>query len=253
MFKQAIVRLPGKSVVNGISSASQGKPDYVKLIEQHTRYITALENCGLEVHFLDADEKHPDSVFVEDVALMLPDCAIITRPGSIRRRGETSGLSQIFKKYYKNIESITPPATLDAGDVMCVGNHYYIGLSERTNEAGAIQLIELLKMWGFTGSMIILTDMLHLKTGVSYIENKTILVTGSLKQNQFFSPYNQIHVDDDESYAANSLWINGTVLVPSGYPKTKHSIEKAGYKTIELDMSEFRKLDGGLSCLSLRF
>ena len=136
---------------------------------------------------------------------------------------------------------------------MMVGNHFYIGLSQRTNLLGAQQLIAILYKYGQTGSTVLLEQVLHLKSGVSYIENNNLLVTGEFIYKPEFQKFNQIIVDEDESYAANSLWINGNVLVPKEFPKTKQKIEQLGYKTIEVDVSEFRKLDGGLSCLSLRF
>jgi len=142
---------------------------------------------------------------------------------------------------------------LDAGDVMMVNNHFYIGISERTNHAGAEQLISILQKYNMSGSKVPLKEMLHLKTGLSYLEQNTLLITGEFLQNSEFEKYSKIIVDEKELYAANSLWINGTVLVPKGFDKTKNKIEQAGYKTIEVDVSEFQKLDGGLSCLSLRF
>ena len=154
---------------------------------------------------------------------------------------------------YGNVEEIKDPGTLEAGDVMMVGNHYYIGLSERTNSLGANQLIKILNKYALTGSTISLEKVLHLKSGVSYIENNNLLVSGEFINETEFQKFNLIIIDDDESYAANSLWINDTVLVPLGFPKTKKKIEQLGYSTAEVDVSEFRKLDGGLSCLSIRF
>ena len=133
------------------------------------------------------------------------------------------------------------------------GNHYFIGVSGRTNIEGADQLIKILEKYRMTGSKVHLEKMLHLKSGVSYLGNNNILVSGEFINNKIFEKYNRIIVDEKESYAANSLWINGKVMVPQGFPSTKYKIEKAGYETIVLDVSEFRKVDGGLSCLSLRF
>ena len=151
------------------------------------------------------------------------------------------------------VEEIKEPGTLEAGDVMMVGSHYFIGLSERTNAQGACQLISILNKYGMTGSAVSLKNVLHLKSGVSYLENNNLLVTGEFKYHPEFQKYNLILIDGEEKYAANSLWINNNVLVPQGFPITKSKIEVLGYQTIEVDVSEFRKLDGGLSCLSLRF
>ena len=137
--------------------------------------------------------------------------------------------------------------------MMKAENCYYIGISKRTNNEGAGQLIQILKKKKMTGVRVPLQKMLHLKSGVSYLGNNILLVCGELKVRKEFAGFDRIEVDEDESYAANSLFINGKVLIPEGFPKTRRKIENAGLETIVLDVSEFRKVDGGLSCLSLRF
>jgi len=253
MFTKAIVRKPCKNLVNGLTAADLGKPDYQLAMIQHQEYIEALKECGLEVTILEADEKYPDSVFVEDTALLTPYCAIITNPGASSRKGEIIEMSRMIENLFPIVESISTPGTLEAGDVMMVDNHFYIGLSERTNLFGANQLIGILAKYGLVGSTVTLGNVLHLKSGVSYLENNNLLLTGSFITKPEFQKYNLTLVDDNESYAANSLWINDRVLVPKGFAKTRDKIEQAGYTTIEVDVSEFRKLDGGLSCLSLRY
>ena len=202
---------------------------------------------------MKADENYPDSVFVEDTAILTPYCAIITNPRAPSRKGEIIEVSQVIRILYPNVETIEAPETLEAGDVMMVGRYFYIGLSERTNQDGANQLINILGKYGLTGSTVTLDNILHLKSGVSYLENNNLLSIARFVDKPEFQKYNLILVDDDESYAANSLWINDKVLVPKGFPKTKEKIKQAGYMVIEVDISEFRKLDGGVSCLSLRF
>jgi dimethylargininase len=253
MFKNAIVRIPCPEMIEGLSSASLGKPDYEKALDQHASYVDALQCCGLEVKVLEADSRFPDSTFVEDVALCTPACAIITNPGAPSRNGEKQEMEPVLQAFYERMESITAPGTLDAGDVMMVDLHFYIGLSKRTNGEGADQLIRILERYGMSGSAVPLNDMLHLKSGVSYLEQHKLLVTGEFTDHPAFAGFQRIVVDPDEAYAANSLWINFTVLVPAGFPRTLKKIRQAGYRTIVLDVSEFRKLDGGLSCLSLRF
>ena len=162
-------------------------------------------------------------------------------------------MHDVLENYYRSVEKISLPATLEAGDVMMAGSHFFIGISNRTNSEGADQLIKILEKYKLTGSKVPLKKMLHLKSGVSYLENNNMLVCGEFKNAREFENFNRIPVDDDECYAANSLWINDRVLVPDGFPKTRKKIEMAGYETISLDVSEFRKIDGGLSCLSLRF
>ena len=253
MFKNAIVRTPCKALVNGLTSSNLGTPDYNKALAQHKQYIEALKQCSVNVTILDADERFPDSTFVEDVALMTPRCAVITNPGAPSRKEETKEIINTIKQFYDTVEYINDPGTLEAGDVMMVGSHYYIGLSERTNQHGADQLIAILEKHGMTGSVVKFEKVLHLKTGLAYLENNNLVAAGEFLKHPEFQKYNLLKIDDGESYAANCIWVNGTVLIPQGYPKSKATIEAAGYKTIEVDVSEFRKLDGGLSCLSLRF
>ncbi len=240
-------------MVNGLTTANLGPPDYEKALLQHADYIKALEECGLEVVVLPPDERYPDSTFVEDVALLTKNCAIITNPGAPSRRGETADIKRVLMDFYSNIEEVQEPGTVEAGDIMMVGSHFYIGLSERTNEDGARQVIAYLEKYGLSGSVVRLEKMLHLKTGVAYLENNNLLACGEFLTKEEFQRFNILEVDEDESYAANCIWVNDVVLVPKGYPKTKRTIEKAGYAVREVDVSEFRKLDGGLSCLSLRF
>ena len=253
MFTQAIVRTPCKNIIKGLTTADLGSPNYPLALSQHQKYIEALKQCGLKVTILEADENYPDSTFVEDTALLTPYCAIITNPGAQTRKGEVNEMNDVVKRFYSDIEYIIAPGTLEAGDVMMAGSHYYIGISERTNKHGAEQLINILNKYGMTGSTVTLKNVLHLKSGVSYLENDILLAAGEFLTKTEFQKYNLVRIDDDERYAANSLWINDKVLVPKGFPKTKKKIEKLGYKTIEVDVSEFQKLDGGLSCLSLRF
>ncbi len=253
MFSNAIVRKPGKSMANGLSNAQLGIPDYQKALDQHGAYVTALRNCGLEVKVLDADENFPDSTFVEDAALLTPNCAIIMNPGAFSRRGEIKGIKKVVKDYYADIEEVLLPGTVEAGDVMMLGNHFYIGISERTNLNGAEQLIHFLNKYGMSGSVIKLEKVLHLKTGVAYLENNNLVACGEFLTNPEFRKFNILEIPEDESYAANCVWINDHVLIPIGFPKAKQKIKNAGYSIKELEMSEFQKLDGGLSCLSLRF
>ena len=253
MFTKAIVRTPCKAMVNGLSSADLGQPDYQKALLQHADYIEALKECGLQVTELPADENFPDSTFVEDVALMTPHCAILTNPGAPSRTLETRSMLKIIREFYANVELIEALGTVEAGDIMMVGDHYYIGLSERTNQAGADQMIAILASYGLQVSVVELTGVLHLKTGLGYLEDNNLLACGEFLTKPEFQQFNLLEVDSQEAYAANSVWINGTVLTPKGFPKTRSLIESAGYKIREVDVSEFQKLDGGLSCLSLRF
>lgn len=253
MFSKAIVRKPCEEMIHGITSASLGKPDFWLALKQHEAYTDALRSCGLDVTVLEADPSFPDSTFVEDVALCTSRFAVLTNPGAPSRSGEREAMAPHLDSFFSVVEKIAFPGTLDAGDVMMVGEHFYIGISDRTNENGAAQLISILEKHGKTGEKVPLREMLHLKTGVSYLENNHMLVFGEFCRHKAFEAFNKIEVDEAESYAANSLWVNNKVLVPRGFPSTLNKIQEAGYHTLVLDVSEFRKLDGGLSCLSLRF
>ncbi len=252
-FNHAIVRIPCEEMINGITSSALGKPDYKLALQQHKKYIEVLSSLGLDVRILESDSRFPDSVFVEDVALCTSEFAVICSPGAKTRKGEEEDMNRVLNEYFNQIESINFPGSLEAGDVMMAGRHFYIGISDRTNMEGADQLIEFLTKYGFSGEKIELENLLHLKTGVSYLENNTILAVEEFIHHGSFKKFRKIEVPGEEAYAANSLWINDFVLVPSGFPETRKRIERSGYKTIAVEVSEFEKLDGGLSCLSLRF
>lgn len=252
-FNKAITRTPCPRMREGISSAQLGTVDHERALVQHAAYVAALRSLGLDVTVLPADNEFPDSTFVEDVALCTSEFAIVTNPGAPSRNGEKQAMRKALSEWFEQIESIENPGTVDAGDVLMVGSHFYIGLSKRTNSAGADQLVDILRGFGRTATKIAISGMLHLKSGVSYLENDNLLVAGELREHLEFRTFNRIPVEPDEQYAANSLWINGTVLVPVGFPQTESKVGALGYPTIALEMSEFQKLDGGLSCLSIRF
>ena len=253
-FSHIIARTPAKSLIHGLTSANLGKPDYQKALDQHNNYIRALQQCDVDITLLPADERFPDSVFVEDVALCTPHCAIITRPGAESRRNETEIIIDTIERFYPNkVEKITAPGTVEAGDIMMVEDHYYIGLSARTNQEGANQMIAILQKYGLTGSVVTLEKVLHLKTGLAYLENNNLLAAGEFITKPEFQHLNIIEIPEQESYAANCIWVNDRVIMPAGYPITKAKIEALGYQVIELDTSEYRKVDGGVSCMSLRF
>ena len=254
MFTNAIVRTPGRSIVEGLSdSKTLGLPNYDQAIIQHQSYIDVLIKCGLDVLVLEPCEEYPDSTFVEDVALITPNCVIITRPGAPSRKGEVHEIEFVLKQKFKNIEAIEAPGTIEGGDIMMVGDHYYIGLSKRTNLEGAKQIIQILTKYGMSGSTISLKKVLHLKTGLSYLEKNNLVVCGEFVNDSSLERYNHIEIPEKESYAANCIWVNESVIIPLGYPTTKQRIMNAGYPVIETDVTEFQKLDGGLSCLSLRY
>lgn len=257
MFTKAITRKPCRALVDGITTAmfGEGTPDYNKAIEQHAQYVAVLEELGLEVTDLEGDERYPDSCFVEDPAVVMEHCAIITNSPKDSRNGEKFEILDTIQKFYDDsqIFFIEAPGTMEGGDVMKVGNHFYIGQSDRTNAEGARQFNDIVTQFGYTSSTVPVTEGLHLKDFVIYLENNNMLVSPVMNEEQSFKDFNRFVVEADELYAINSMNINGTVLVPEGYPKTLKIIEDLGYPVKVVSTDEFRKIDGSLTCLSLRF
>ncbi len=256
MFTKAIVRTPGTNFAAGLTTVDLGAPDLERAVEQHGAYCQALESCGLNLVRLAPDEEHPDSTFVEDTAILTARGAVITRPGAPSRLGETKDIAPLIRDYFSNIHIIEEPGTLDGGDICEAGEHFFIGLSQRTNEQGAQQLAGFLESFGYSSSLIDIrgvSNILHLKSGIAYLGSQRLLVIESLKGVKEFSSYDLIGLDSREAYAANCLLINDKVLIADGFPATRRALEYMDYQIIALDMSEFQKMDGGLSCLSLRF
>jgi dimethylargininase len=258
MFQRAIVRPPGKSFDQGLTTAQLGSPDFELALTQHEQYCAALQKCGLELIRLDAQEGYPDATFVEDVAVLTGEAAILTNPGTHSRKGEVALIQPVVSRYYQRIYTITPPGTLDGGDICEAEGHFFIGISERTNEEGGRQLAEVLAKEGFTSSFVRIAvsgipGILHLKSGIAYLgDNHLVLIDAFVGMPQF-EKYDAIRVDEDENYAANCVRVNDYVLAPQGYPRMHQSLAQYGYQVLAVDMSEYRKMDGGLSCLSLRF
>ena len=256
MFSRAIVRPPGTNYADGLTRIELGAPDYERALQQHAAYCEALARCGLELTHLEADERYPDSTFVEDTSVLIPAGAILTRPGATSRMGEVENIKETLSLLYSRVDSIQEPGTLDGGDVCEAGNHFFIGLSERTNEAGAGQLAELLTSYGYTSSFVDIRnmkDILHLKSGLASLSNNRLVVIEKLANLEEFRGYELVRVNVDEEYAANCVQVNDYVLVAAGYPVFEQTLQTLGYETIALEMTEFQKMDGGLSCLSLRF
>jgi len=261
MFTKAIVRDPVPNYADGLSTGALGKPDYARALRQHTAYCEALEACGLELTRLAADERFPDSTFVEDTAVIVQELAvgkasaiqvILTRPGAASRVGEMESIKEALSVFCPQLKSIHEPGTLDGGDVCEAGNHFFIGVSERTNEAGAEQLAELLTGCGCTSRLVDIRnvkDLLHLKSGLAYLDENRLAVIETLGNRKEFHGYELVRVPAGEEYAANCVRINDQVLIAAGYPVFERTLRDRGYKTSMLEMSEFQKMDGGLSCL----
>ena len=257
-YHNAIVRSPSRNFAAGLTTSSLGPPIYQRAIEQYKAYCRALELCGLSVTRLEADERYPDSTFVEDTAVLVSlresQLAILTRPGASSRLGEVESIRNALTDF--SPAAIEAPGSLDGGDVCQAGNQFFIGISERTNDSGAQQLAEILSEVGHPSILVDirkLSGLLHLKSGMAYLNDHRLVVSKPLKELNFFSDYELIDVPLGEEYAANCVCINDQVLVAAGHPQFTRLLKDHGYQTIELEMSEFQKMDGGLSCLSLRF
>jgi dimethylargininase len=256
LFRHAIVRQPGPNFADGLTTGQFGKPDFALALSQHDAYCKALEACGLALVRLPSDLQHPDSTFVEDAAVLTSRSAILTRPGAASRLGEVAALREPIHRYFSSIREIEPPATLDGGDICEAGSHFFIGISHRTNEEGARQLSGFLSADGFTSSTVDIRGMhsiLHLKSGIAYLDKHDLVVMEELAGREEFAGYNLIRVSAQESYACNCVLVNDRVLIPAGFPQLQSELARCGHAPLPLEMSEFRKMDGGLSCLSLRF
>lgn len=205
---------------------------------------------------LPPDERYPDSTFVEDTAIVTARGAVITRPGAASRLGEIQDIECVLRDFYPSPSSIVAPGTLEGGDVCEAGDHFFIGLSRRTNPAGAGQLARILEAFGYSSSLIDirgLGNILHLKSGMAHLGPNRLVVIDALSQREEFSGYELIRVSSVEEYAANCVFIDDRVLIPAGFSGLQRQLEDLNYRTMALEMSEFQKMDGGLSCLSLRF
>ena len=252
MFKHAITRLPGENFGSGLTTSNLGAPHYALILEQHRAYVEALRGLGLEVTVLPALIAHPDAYFVEDPAIVTSKVAVINRPGAPARQGEEVSLAPVLAQY-RPLERIFAPGSVDGGDVLMVGEHFFIGVSERTNQSGAEQLGTILRRFGHTSETVLVGEGLHLKSSVNWLGDERLIVTPALADHPAFARFEKLLVEAEEEYAANTLWINGTLLHPAGFPRTCAKLEKLGLPLIELEVSEVRKMDGGLTCMSLRF
>ena len=249
---RAIVRFPSESFADGLTTSNLGRPSLALAKTQHERYCEALEQCGLTLTRLPADERYPDSTFVEDTAIVTRHGAILCRPGAESRQGEVASIRESVSDVVGTIET---PGTVDGGDICDAGDRFLIGLSSRTNEEGARQLAAILSGLGYEPRTLDLRDqpqLLHLKSGLAALDDGRLVAVSALAGRPELDRREVIPVADEEAYAANCISINGRVLIASGFPRLERSLIEMDYDVLTLDMSEFQKMDGGLSCLSLR-
>jgi dimethylargininase len=252
-FNRAIVRTPARSVVEGLSASDRGKPTYEGVRAEHDAYIAALEAAGVAVTSLPALEVFPDSVFVEDPALTLSEGAILLRPGAPSRAGETEEIAPTLHKMFETVLQLQT-GFADGGDVLITPHRAMIGLSNRTDRAGAEALAACLTELGRESEIVETPDdVLHFKTACSLLDEETILCTPQLAESGVFDGFRLILTPDGEEAAANALRVNDVVLVGSGFPRTIAILFELGYAVVPVPTSEIGKIDAGLSCMSLRW
>jgi len=255
-FRHALVRPPGTSYSAGLTNSTEGPPDLPRALDQHRSYCDVLRRCGLDLTVLAEESAHPDGTFVEDTAVLLPGLAVISRPGATSRRGETRSVEAALRPYFSRMLYIVEPGTVDGGDICAADDHFFIGLSARTNESGARQLAQILKEAGYGSTLVDIRaskTLLHLKSGITYLGDRQLVLSSDAPRIDSFERYELLTLIPEENYAANCLAINGHVLIAEGYPHFADALQRRGHKIMPLNMSEFRKMDGGLTCLSLRF
>ncbi len=253
-FNRIIARTPGQSVTAGLRASNTADPDPNRFLLQHTQYIEAIEQTGVQAQVLPPLEAFPDSVFIEDAAICIQGAAIITNPGASSRAGEADAIRPILENEFNQVYSLTDAAKLDGGDVLLTDKDAFIGLSARTNQAGFDQLAQIVEQHGYTARCVNTPDsILHFKSDCGLLDSNTIFATPTLAATGVFEGYRVIATPDDETASANIISVNGTVFISQGFTKSEQILIAAGYKLVSLDTSEAAKVDGGLSCMSLRY
>lgn len=253
-FSHAVTRLPGSSITAGLRATDTGAPDLAVFLAHHADYVAALRETGAEVTVLEALDAFPDGVFVEDAALCLAEGAVIMRPGAPSRLGEAAAMAPVLADFYGETRRIEGPGFIEGGDILVTEREILIGRSARTDAAGIAELRGIVADWGYSLREVETPPgVLHFKTDCSLLGPETILATRRLAASGCFEGYEVIHVAEGEEAAANAIRFNGLVLMAAGFPRTAEAVGRAGYSVREIGNSEAAKLDGGMSCLSLRF
>ena len=253
-FTHAIVRTPGASAVDGLRTANRGAPDVPAFRGEHADYVASLERAGLQVRTLPALEDYPDSVFVEDVALCLPEGAIVLRPGAPSRSGEAAAIEPALREAFTLVKTLPPRGTVDGGDILVTETTVLVGLSSRTGRAGFEGLAAALSPWGYAAQAVPLpAGVLHLKSDCSLLDEETILASPRLAKAECFKRFRVLSTPAGEEPAANAVRVNETVLLADGYPRTAELVSQLGFTIQCVPVGQAATLDGGLTCLSLRF
>jgi len=254
IFSHAIVREPAASAVQGIRAVDTGDPDISAFRAEHAAYVDALREAGVTVDVLPALEAFPDSCFVEDPAFCVPEGAVLLRPGTESRLDEPTHIKTALEKHYHQVVDLPGGGFVDGGDILMLDDEVLIGLSARTDRPGAEALKACLKAWGYKVTVAETPEgVLHFKTACATLGEGAVLATRPMIDSGIFGGRRLVDVPEGEDYAANVIRVNDVVLVPEGYPATESAIQAAGFTTRIVPTNEARKLDGGLSCLSLRF
>ncbi|MDW4550605.1 arginine deiminase family protein [Defluviimonas sp. D31] len=253
-FTRAITRRPGQSITRGLRAVDTGAPDLDLMLAHHADYVATLRETGATVIELPPLEDFPDAVFVEDTALCLPEGTVLMRPGAPSRLGEVAHMAPVLRDLYADVRAIEGPGFIEGGDILTTGREILVGRSARTDAAGVAELAAILKDWGLTLREVATPPgVLHFKTDCSLLDGETVLSTERLAASGCFEGYRVILTADGEEAAANAIRFNRFVLMAAGFPATAERLRKAGYEVREIGNSECAKLDGGMSCLSLRF
>lgn len=254
-FTHAITRRPAASITRGLRAVDTGTPDLGLMQAHHDAYVVALRETGATVIELAPLDAYPDGVFVEDTALCLPQGAVIMRPGAPSRLGEAAEMAPHLRALYAQVVQITgSDSFIEGGDILVTEKEILVGRSARTNAAGIAELSGLVAPWGHRLREVHTPPgVLHFKTDCSLLDADTILSTQRLSASGCFDGYRVIPVPEGEEAAANTIRFNDLILMPAGFPKTRDAIARAGFALREIGNSECAKLDGGMSCLSLRF
>lgn len=248
-YTQAFVRPPGTSFVNAIAVNPQ--PIDVGLARrQHAEYVTALRAAGVAVRALEADEAFPDGCFMQDPAVILGGAAMLNRMGAPSRAGEPALLAELLRAEFP-VCAMQAPGTLEGGDVLSVGDRVFVGETARTNAAGVAQLRDWLAPRGIGVEAVPLTDYLHLLTVMTYVGRNVMVVLEDVADYPFLNGFDLVRVPRAEAYAANTLGIHDSVILPAGFPETAAQLRARGFSVLPVPMSEFYKADGGVSCLAL--
>ncbi|GAA5068044.1 arginine deiminase family protein [Roseibacterium beibuensis] len=252
-FTHALCRAPAGSVTDGLRAVDQGDPDPVAFAREHAAYVAALRATGASVTVLPALEEFPDSVFIEDPALVLNGVAITLRPGAPSRAGEAAALRPDLVRHCAGVIDL-PEGAVDGGDILCSDSEVMVGLSARTDRAGIAALRPIVEDLGYRLRLVETPpEILHFKTESSLLDPETVLATPRLAATGCFAGYRVIETAEGEEAAANAVRFNAPVFLSAGHPRTAERLAQTGYEVVELETMQAALVDGGLSCMSLRY